>query len=66
MLRARMYLLITFCILPSVGCATLPLAEKPEVKAINPRITGIDFSGLDMAFDVSVNNPYGSALGCRE
>jgi LEA14-like dessication related protein len=32
--------------------------ERPEVQQVSPRIRGVDFQGLDMAFDVDVNNPY--------
>lgn len=38
------------------GCATLGVRE-PEVRAVHPRITGIDFTGITMAFDVDVYNP---------
>lgn len=41
-----------------IGCASVPLAPKPEVVDVSPRITGLDFQGLDMAFDVDVDNPY--------
>lgn len=40
------------------GCATLPFSETPEVRAVSPRIAGVDFQGLDMDFDVDVSNPY--------
>lgn len=54
----RILSLIGFLATFIVGCATLPAMDKPEVKGISPHITGIDFQGLDMAFDVDVNNPY--------
>mgnify|MGYP001047130854 CR=1 FL=1 len=38
------------------GCATLGLRE-PEVRRVRPRITGIDFTGITLAFDVDVYNP---------
>jgi len=40
------------------GCATLDAFERPEVRAVRPRITDIDFQGVNMAFDVDVHNPY--------
>jgi LEA14-like dessication related protein len=42
----------------TLGCATLPLTERPEIQAVRPRISGIDFQGVNMAFDVDVRNPY--------
>ena len=44
------------------GCASLDIAGRPEVRAVRPRITGIDFGGVDLAFDVDVNNPYPMAI----
>ncbi len=46
------------CAVVVAGCASLPLGEGPEIRAVRPRISGIDFQGLDLAFDVDVNNPY--------
>ena len=31
---------------------------KPEITSVRPRITGIDLSGVNLAFDVDVLNPY--------
>jgi len=50
-----------------IGCSNLSfllgsLGEKPEIKSIRPRITGIDLKGIDLAFDVDVFNPYGVAI----
>ena len=42
----------------TLGCATVSSMERPEIQEVSPRITGVDFQGLDMAFDVDVNNPY--------
>ena len=50
------------------GCETiksLGLLEglkKPEIRSITPRITGLNFKAIDMAFDVDVHNPYSVAL----
>ena len=38
------------------SCATFG-TRRPEVRAVRPRITGIDFFGITMAFDVDVYNP---------
>ena len=40
------------------GCALLESIAKPEVKSVQPHITGADLEGLDMVFDVGVQNPY--------
>ena len=40
------------------SCATLDSLERPEIRAVHPRIAGIDFQGVNMAFDVDVHNPY--------
>ncbi len=40
------------------GCATLTSLGRPEVLAVRPRVTGIDFHGVSLAFDVDVRNPY--------
>jgi hypothetical protein len=37
------------------GCSSLP---RPEVRAVRPRVDGIDFKGVNLAFDVDVFNPY--------
>ena len=58
MARFRMCPALLFCVILVVGCASLPLGESPEIQAVRPRISGIDFQGLDLAFDVDVSNPY--------
>lgn len=42
----------------SAGCSSLGVLPKPKVETVTPRITGIDFQGIDMDFDVGVSNPY--------
>lgn len=48
----------------TLGCQTLSTGgifgavEKPSIESISPRITGIDFQGVNLAFDVGVLNPY--------
>jgi LEA14-like dessication related protein len=42
----------------AVGCATLTSLDQPEIRSVQPRITGIDLEGVDLAFDVDVHNPY--------
>lgn len=44
------------------GCATLPGVDRPEIQAVHPRITGIDFQGVNLDFDVDVYNPYPVAI----
>lgn len=44
------------------GCATLQGIEQPEIQAVHPRITGIDFQGVNLDFDVDVYNPYPVAI----
>lgn len=48
------------------GCASLDALKRPEVQAVRPRIAGIDFRGVDLAFDVDVNNPYPMAIRSPE
>jgi LEA14-like dessication related protein len=55
---ARVAFAFVFLILLAEGCATLDIVKRPEVQAIRPRISGIDFQGVDLAFDVEVSNPY--------
>lgn len=55
---ARLMWLSSLLMLLTVGCATVSSMDKPEVRNVSPRITGVDFHGLDMAFDVDVSNPY--------
>lgn len=48
----------------AAGCNTLSTSSllgkvsKPSIESISPRITGLDFLGVDLAFDVAVSNPY--------
>jgi LEA14-like dessication related protein len=48
----------------AAGCNTLSTSSllgrvtKPSIESISPRITGLDFLGVDLAFDVDVLNPY--------
>ena len=50
--------LIAVLLLPT-GCAQLfRVVGKPEITAVRPRITGLDFDGVDLAFDIDVHNPY--------
>jgi LEA14-like dessication related protein len=52
------FLILTPVLALSVACATLTSLERPEIRAVRPRITGIDFQGLNLVFDIDVNNPY--------
>jgi len=49
-----------------VGCTGLDVLKRPEVRAVRPRITGVDFRGVDLAFDVDVSNPYPVAIRSPE
>ncbi len=40
------------------ACAGLPITQRPEVRGVYPRITGLDFQGVTMDFDLTVYNPY--------
>jgi LEA14-like dessication related protein len=54
----RMWISVTMVGLLLSGCATMEAALlKPEVRGVHPRITGIDFTGVTVAFDVDVYNP---------
>lgn len=33
--------------------------ERPTVKAVRPRITGLDLDSVALAFDIDIDNPYG-------
>jgi len=54
----RMWISVAVVGLLLCGCATMGAAfRKPEVRGVHPRITGIDFTGVTLAFDVDVYNP---------
>jgi len=41
------------------GCAQfLDVVGRPTVKAVRPKITGINLQGVDVAFEMDVDNPY--------
>jgi len=46
----------------AAGCAGLLSRLGPKVEGVRPRITGIDFEGVNLNFDVSVRNPYPVAI----
>jgi LEA14-like dessication related protein len=49
----------------TAGCSQLQglgLGARPRIKGVRPRISGIDFQGLSLAFDVDVENPYPVAI----
>lgn len=39
--------------LPLIGCAE----AKPRIESVQPRVTGIDWTGVDVTFEVNVRNP---------
>ncbi len=58
-MRTR-FLLISLILLAAlqIDCATTtPLLRDPEIRAVRPRVLGIDFGGITLAFDVDVYNP---------
>jgi len=40
------------------ACETFPDLARPEIQEVRPRITGVDFQGVDLAFDLNVANPW--------
>ncbi len=48
------------------GCAMLTEVARPHVVDVTPRITGADTKGLDMAFDLKVDNPYPMAVASKK
>ena len=43
----------------SFGCSTLQqMMGRPSVKAVHPRVAGIDLESVDLVFDLDVQNPY--------
>lgn len=57
-------LLLSLMCLFLLSCKTLSTSsllgkvEKPRIESVSPRIVGLDFQGIDLAFDVKVRNPY--------
>lgn len=63
--KSRLVVPLCCLILLSGGCSALQeLAglQKPRLSVTDVRVTGFDFSGLDMAFDVTVDNPNALSL----
>ncbi len=62
--RFSVFSICIAAILLAAGCNTLSTSSllgkvsKPSIESISPRITGLDFLGVDLAFDVAVSNPY--------
>lgn len=52
-IRARFVVPCVVCLV--AGCSS---ARRPEVRAVNVRISSIDFSGIGVVFNVDVYNPY--------
>lgn len=63
-MKSRVGFSITALVLAvgAFGCAYLPSNLQPEIVGVEPRITGIDLQGVDMAFDMDVKNPYPVAI----
>ena len=66
MKRVRAAPTAVFLAVLMAGCASLDFVGKPEVRAVRPRVNGIDFRGVDLAFDVDVDNPYPVAIRSPE
>jgi LEA14-like dessication related protein len=49
---------LLFALIFTSGCSLLADLQRPEIMKITPSIKGIDFQGIDMMFDIDVNNPY--------
>lgn len=54
----RISIVLLALMLSMTACAGLPITQRPEVKAVHPRVTGLDFQGVTMDFDLDVYNPY--------
>jgi LEA14-like dessication related protein len=56
---------VTALALAMTGCSSVPILDslaRPEIRDLRPRITGIDFQGVNLAFDVDISNPYPVAI----
>ncbi len=64
-MRTFTILALAALILAPLGCSSsdvLGSLARPSIKDVTPRITGIDFEGVSLAFDVAVENPYSFAI----
>jgi LEA14-like dessication related protein len=57
-MRHWLGLLMTAILILTAGCSALPQSMQPGIQGIRLRIAGINLKGVDLAFDVDVNNPY--------
>lgn len=54
---------VILCAIVCTGCSIAQIRtlfgafDKPTIESIRPRILGLDFSGVNLAFDVDLNNP---------
>lgn len=60
--RIGLSLLLVMTSVVTFSCQYLPSNLQPEIVGVNPRITGIDLQGVNMAFDLDVKNPYPMAI----
>jgi LEA14-like dessication related protein len=50
---------LALCLAAAPGCSPLlRLIGRPRVQGVHPRISGIDFEGVNLDFGVDVRNPY--------
>lgn len=61
MARRLSWLMLTAFAAATLSCIPVDL-KSPELKSIRPRVTGIDLQGVNLAFDVDVQNNYPLAI----
>ena len=59
--RAGLTLLALLALLPGCG-SIVRLIGHPTVRRVQPRVSGINFESIELAFDIHVRNPYFFAL----
>lgn len=57
--RIRWIVLIVTLSALTGGCAS---SQRPQIRSVHPRVTGLDPRGIDMVFDLDISNPYPLAL----
>lgn len=57
--RVRWIVLIAALSALTGGCAS---SQRPQIRSVHPRVTGLDPRGIDMVFDLDISNPYPLAL----
>lgn len=63
-MRSTRYKIICFFLIVLIpGCTTLLSIRQPEIVAVRPRVTSIDFESVRLAIDIHVRNPYPFRIG---